>query len=97
MVEKERASSMPSRSALVIMASGERPVSKRTEVVVLPARTLTSAEKPCSALRPTWVTPDSNCGAFAIPAAGTWGNLGRYVARGPGFYEIDTALQKADR
>jgi len=35
-----------------------------------------------------------NPAAFAIPAAGTWGNLGRYVARGPGYYEIDTALQK---
>jgi hypothetical protein len=35
-----------------------------------------------------------NPAAFAIPAPGTWGNLGRYVARGPGYYEIDTALQK---
>ena len=35
-----------------------------------------------------------NPAAFAIPAAGKWGNLGRYVARGPGYYEIDTALQK---
>jgi len=35
-----------------------------------------------------------NPAAFAIPAAGTWGNLGRYVGRGPGYYEIDTALQK---
>jgi hypothetical protein len=38
-----------------------------------------------------------NPAAFAIPAPGTWGNLGRYVARGPGFYEIDTALQKQFR
>jgi hypothetical protein len=35
-----------------------------------------------------------NPAAFAVPAAGTWGNLGRYIARGPGYYEIDTALQK---
>jgi hypothetical protein len=35
-----------------------------------------------------------NPAAFAIPAPGTWGNLGRYIARGPGYYEIDTALQK---
>ncbi len=35
-----------------------------------------------------------NPAAFAIPAPGTWGNLGRYVARGPGYYEIDTALSK---
>jgi hypothetical protein len=38
--------SMPGRSALVIMVSGERPVSNRTQVVVLPVRTLTSAERP---------------------------------------------------
>ena len=35
-----------------------------------------------------------NPAAFAIPAKGTWGDLGRYVARGPGYYEFDTALQK---
>ncbi len=35
-----------------------------------------------------------NPAAFAIPAKGTWGNLGRYAGRGPGYYEIDTALQK---
>jgi hypothetical protein len=32
--------------------------------------------------------------AFAVPAVGTWGNLGRNVGRGPGYYEIDTALEK---
>ena len=35
-----------------------------------------------------------NPAAFAKPAKDTWGNLGRNVARGPGYYEIDTALQK---
>lgn len=35
-----------------------------------------------------------NPAAFAVPASGTWGNLGRYIARGPGYYEFDTALQK---
>ncbi len=55
---------MPSRSALVTMASGKSPVSNRTEVVVPPVRTLTSAEKPCSAIRPTWVVPHSNCGCL---------------------------------
>ncbi len=35
-----------------------------------------------------------NADAFATPAKLTWGNLGRNVARGPGYYEIDTALQK---
>ncbi len=38
-----------------------------------------------------------NPAAFAVPAKGTWGNLGRYAARGPGYYEIDTALQKRFR
>jgi hypothetical protein len=38
-----------------------------------------------------------NPAAFVLPAKGTWGNLGRYAARGPGYYEIDTALQKKFR
>ncbi|MBO0797293.1 MAG: TonB-dependent receptor, partial [Blastocatellia bacterium] len=37
-----------------------------------------------------WLNP----AAFAIPAPGTWGNLGRYIARGPGNYEIDGSLTK---
>jgi hypothetical protein len=35
-----------------------------------------------------------NPAAFAIPAKGTWGNLGRYIARGPGYWEVDAALEK---
>jgi len=35
-----------------------------------------------------------NPAAFAVPAKGTWGNFGRYVARGPGYYEIDAAVEK---
>jgi hypothetical protein len=35
-----------------------------------------------------------NINAFAVPAVDTWGNLGRNVGRGPGYYEIDTALEK---
>jgi hypothetical protein len=35
--------------------------------------------------------------AFSMPANGTWGNLGRYAAFGPGNYEIDTTLQKRFR
>jgi hypothetical protein len=35
-----------------------------------------------------------NPAAFAVPPVGTWGNFGRNVARGPGYYEIDTALEK---
>jgi hypothetical protein len=38
-----------------------------------------------------------NPAAFAVPAKGAWGNLGRYAARGPGYYEIDGALEKSFR
>src|SRR6185369_17565782 len=37
-----------------------------------------------------WLNP----AAFALPAKGTWGNLGRFVARGPGVFEIDGSLTK---
>ncbi|HWC95786.1 MAG TPA: TonB-dependent receptor, partial [Candidatus Sulfopaludibacter sp.] len=35
--------------------------------------------------------------AFATPASGTWGNLGRYIGNGPDHYEIDSSLQKRFR
>jgi hypothetical protein len=35
-----------------------------------------------------------NIAAFSVPAAKTWGNLGRYIGRGPGFYTINSALAK---
>ncbi len=38
-----------------------------------------------------------NPAAFALPAKGTWGNAGRYLASGPGMYEIDSSLQKRFR
>jgi len=38
----------------------------------------------------TWFNP----AAFAVPAKGTWGNLGRNVGRGPGYWETDMALEK---
>jgi hypothetical protein len=37
-----------------------------------------------------WLNP----AAFAVPAKGTWGNLGRNVARGPGYWEADVAVEK---
>jgi len=37
-----------------------------------------------------WLNP----AAFAVPAKNTWGNLGRYIARGPGYWEMDTSLEK---
>jgi len=35
-----------------------------------------------------------NSAAFAMPAAGTWGNCGRNLVRAPGIWQMDTALQK---
>ena len=34
------------------------------------------------------------CAAFVVPAKGTWGNLGRNFARGPGYWETDLAVEK---
>ena len=35
-----------------------------------------------------------NSAAFAVPAAGTFGNLGRNVGRGPNLWQLDTSLSK---
>src|SRR5439155_18790698 len=35
-----------------------------------------------------------NIAAFAVPARNTWGNSGRFIARAPGFYEMNAALEK---
>jgi len=35
-----------------------------------------------------------NPAAFALPAKGTWGNAGRFIAYGPSAYEFDNSLQK---
>jgi hypothetical protein len=40
------------------------------------------------------ITSWLNLAAFAIPAAGTWGNAGRNIAGGPNFWQDDTALEK---
>ncbi|MDR1990663.1 MAG: TonB-dependent receptor [Acidobacteriaceae bacterium] len=37
-----------------------------------------------------WLNP----AAFAVPAPGTWGNLPRNAVRGPGLFQVDTALTK---
>ena len=59
--------SVPSRSMLVAMPSGDTPVSNNSVCVRSPVRVVTSAEKPCSATIPGTVVPASNC------AAGTGG------------------------
>ena len=35
--------------------------------------------------------------AFAVPARGTWGNIGRNTLRGPGLWQVDLALQRRFR
>ncbi len=40
-----------------------------------------------------WLNP----AAFSIPAAGTWGNLGKNVVTAPGLFQIDTSLSKRVR
>jgi hypothetical protein len=35
-----------------------------------------------------------NIAAFALPAPGTWGNLGRNALRAPGLFQVDLALTK---
>ena len=38
-----------------------------------------------------------NLAAFAVPARGTWGNVGRNTLRGPNLFQVDLALQKRVR
>jgi len=35
-----------------------------------------------------------NIEAFAVPARGTWGNIGRNTLRGPGLFQVDFGLQR---
>jgi hypothetical protein len=35
-----------------------------------------------------------NLAAFAVPAKNTWGTAGRFIGRAPGYYEMNTALEK---
>jgi hypothetical protein len=70
------------RSASVMLdgyASNQRPN-------LVPGVSIYAANQTIS----NWYNP----AAFAVPAKNTWGNLGRYVARGPGYWEMDTALEK---
>ena len=38
-----------------------------------------------------------NLSAYAVPAKGKWGNLGKNTARGPGLWQVDPALSKRTR
>lgn len=38
-----------------------------------------------------------NAAAYAVPAKGTWGNVGKNTARGPGLWQMDPALTKRTR
>jgi hypothetical protein len=51
---------------------------------------------PGASLYPTNKSPQNwlNYAAFAVPANGTWGNLGRNAVRAPGHWQIDPALSK---
>ncbi|HYR42091.1 MAG TPA: TonB-dependent receptor, partial [Terriglobia bacterium] len=69
----------PNKTPLDGNTSGQRPD-------LVPGQSIYAAHQTID----NWFNPD----AFAFPAPGTYGNLGRNVARGPGYYEVDTALQK---
>ncbi len=62
--------------------SGQRPN-------LIPSQSIYASNQTIS----NWFNP----AAFAIPANFTWGNEGRYIARGPNNYEIDGSLQKSFR
>jgi hypothetical protein len=38
-----------------------------------------------------------NPAAFALPASGVWGNAGRNILRGPGVFQVDTAVSRRFR
>jgi hypothetical protein len=59
--------------------SGQRPD-------LIPGQSIYAANQSIT----NWFNP----AAFAMPANGKWGDLGRNVARGPGNWEIDGSLQK---
>jgi hypothetical protein len=70
----------------------------------LPDGNSTSPQRPnivpgVSLMPPGGQTPQDwiNPAAFSIPANGTWGNAGRNLIRGPGIWQIDTAVIKHNR
>jgi len=71
------------RSASVV--PGGYNLMQRPDVV--PGVSLTPAGRSTAA---HWL----NGAAFAVPAAGTWGNAGRNLGRGPSLYQIDLSLAR---
>lgn len=51
---------------------------------------------PGASIYPSNRTPANwlNSAAFSVPDAGTWGNAGRNIARAPGHWQMDMAIQK---
>jgi hypothetical protein len=74
---------------LVDVSPSDRPdgVTRNQRPDMVPGQSIYGSPKTIN----NWFNP----AAFAVPAVGTWGNLGRNAARGPGYYEIDTALEKS--
>jgi carboxypeptidase family protein len=74
---------------LVDVSSTDRPdgVTRNQRPDLVPGQSIYGSPKTIN----NWF----NINAFAVPAVGTWGNLGRNAGRGPGYYEIDTALEKS--
>jgi hypothetical protein len=73
---------------LLSVSSKSRPdgVTRNQRPDLVPGVSIYSANQTID----NWFNP----AAFAVPKAGTWGNLGYNAGRGPGYYEIDTALEK---
>jgi hypothetical protein len=74
---------------LVDVSSTDRPdgVTRNQRPDLVPGVSMYPAHRTIN----QWFNPN----AFATPAIGTWGDLGRNAGRGPGYYEIDTALEKS--
>ena len=70
------------RSASVMLDGNNK--SQRPDLV--PGQSIYAANQTIN----DWFNP----AAFATPADFTWGSLGRNVGRGPGYFEIDTAVEK---
>lgn len=91
-------------SAISVARTG-RPVNITVSRAVsdLPDGNVTSPQRPnvLANVPQTAVSQNAsnwfNIGAFTVPAAGTWGNLGRNSVVGPGAFNLDASLTKRNR